>query len=110
VTVTAGPLDGDPSWVEIAVQDRGVGMSPDEVDSAFTEWAQGDESDTRSFGGLGLGLALVQRVAEHHGGRVLCQTAPGKGSRFSIVLPALFPERRRRPRPRRSPAAGVAGS
>ena len=110
VTVSAGPLDGDPSWVEIAVVDRGVGMSPDEVDSAFTEWAQGDESDTRHFGGLGLGLALVQRVAEHHGGRVLCQTAPGKGSRFSIVLPALFPERRRRPRPRRSPARGPAGS
>ena len=110
VTVSAGPLDGDDSQVEIAVVDRGVGMSPDEVDSAFTEWAQGDESDTRSFGGLGLGLALVQRVAEHHGGRVLCQTAPGKGSRFSIVLPALFPERRRRPRARRSPAAGAAES
>ena len=110
VTVSAGPLDGDPEWVEIAVVDRGVGMSPDEVDAAFTEWAQGDESDTRSFGGLGLGLALVQRVAEHHGGRVVCQTAPGKGSRFSIVLPALFPERRRRPRPRRSPARGGAGS
>lgn len=110
VTVSAGPLDGDDSWVEIAVVDRGVGMSPDEVDSAFTEWAQGDESDTRSFGGLGLGLALVQRVAEHHGGRVVCETSPGKGSRFSIVLPALFPERRRRPRARRSPAAGVAES
>ena len=110
VTVTAGPLDGDDSQVEITVQDRGVGMSPDEVDSAFREWAQGDESDTRSFGGLGLGLALVQRVAEYHGGRVTCQTAPGKGSRLSIVLPALFPERRKRPRTRRSPAAGVAGS
>ena len=110
VTVTAGPLDGDPDWVEIAVLDRGVGMSADEVDSAFTEWAQGDESDTRHFGGLGLGLALVQRVAEHHGGRVECQTAPGKGSRFSIVLPSLFPERRRRPRPRRSPAPGSTGS
>ncbi|HUP86203.1 MAG TPA: ATP-binding protein [Acidimicrobiales bacterium] len=110
VTVSAGPLEGDPSMVEIAVVDRGVGMSPDEVDSAFTEWAQGDESDTRSFGGLGLGLALVQRVAEHHGGRVQCVTAPGKGSRFSIVLPALFPERRRRPRTKRSPAARVAES
>ena len=110
VTVTAGPLEGDASQVEIVVLDRGVGMSPAEVDSAFMEWAQGDESDTRSFGGLGLGLALVQRVAEHHGGRVVCQTAPGKGSRFSIVLPALFPERRRRPRTRRSPAPRVAES
>jgi signal transduction histidine kinase len=89
VQVTAGRLEDDPATVEIAVRDAGVGMSPDEVDAAFTEWAQGDESDTRSFGGLGLGLALVQRVAEHHGGRVVCATAPGKGSRFSILLPAL---------------------
>lgn len=89
VVVSAGRLEEDPSVVEIAVRDAGVGMSPDEVDAAFTEWAQGDESDTRSFGGLGLGLALVQRVAEHHGGRVVCATSPGKGSRFSILLPAL---------------------
>jgi PAS domain S-box-containing protein len=108
VVVSAGRFDDDPSLVEIAVRDAGVGMSPDEVDSAFTEWTQGDESDTRHFGGLGLGLALVQRVAEHHGGRVVCQTAPGKGSKFSILLPALAgePEVRRRTRTRRSPAAG----
>lgn len=89
VQVTAGPLDDDPTTVEIAVRDSGVGMSPDEVEAAFLEWAQGDESDTRHFGGLGLGLALVQRVAEHHGGRVVCTTAPGKGARFAILLPAL---------------------
>ena len=86
VTVTAGPVDGH---VEIAVRDNGVGMSPDELERAFTEWSQGDESDTRAYGGLGLGLALVQRVAERHGGRVVCETAPGKGSRFALVLPAL---------------------
>lgn len=88
VVVSAGRSESDPSFVEISVRDAGVGMSPEEVDSAFTEWAQGDESDTRAFGGLGLGLALVQRVAEHHGGRVVCATAPGKGSKFSILLPA----------------------
>jgi PAS domain S-box-containing protein len=89
VAVSAGRSAADPTVVEIAVKDTGVGMSPDEVDAAFTEWAQGDESDTRSFGGLGLGLALVQRVVEHHGGRVVCTTAPGKGSTFAILLPAL---------------------
>ncbi len=112
VVVSAGRLASDPSMVEVAVRDSGVGMSPDEVDAAFTEWAQGDESDTRSFGGLGLGLALVQRVAEHHGGQVLCVTAPGKGCRFSILLPAM-PDQERPPRAgarrrrERSPAAGV---
>lgn len=88
IVIGAGRAEVDPSFVEISVRDSGVGMSPEEVDSAFTEWAQGDESDTRAFGGLGLGLALVQRVAEHHGGRVACATAPGKGAKFSILLPA----------------------
>ena len=116
VVVSASRSEDDRSIVEIAVRDTGVGMSPDEVDAAFTEWAQGDESDTRSFGGLGLGLALVQRVAEHHGGRVVCATAPGKGSKFSILLPAhepappAVPARRRRSRAERSPSGGVPGS
>ncbi len=110
VVVSATRLEADPGMVEIAVRDSGVGMSKSEVESAFTEWAQGDESDTRSFGGLGLGLALVQRVAEHQGGRVVCRTAPGKGSTFSIVLPAIVDQARTRRRIRtpRSPADGVA--
>lgn len=86
VSVTAAAVDGH---VEISVRDRGVGMSEDEVERAFSEWTQGDESDTRAYSGLGLGLALVQRVAERHGGRVECETSPGKGSTFSIVLPAV---------------------
>ncbi|HEX7167486.1 MAG TPA: ATP-binding protein [Acidimicrobiales bacterium] len=86
VSVTAAPA-GD--FVEIAVRDPGVGMSDEEVERAFAEWTQGDESDTRAYGGLGLGLALVQRVVERHGGRVVCETAPGKGSKFSILLPAV---------------------
>jgi two-component system phosphate regulon sensor histidine kinase PhoR len=90
VSVTAAPVG---SFVEIAVRDTGVGMSPDERDRAFAEWSQGDESDTRAYGGLGLGLALVQRVVERHGGRVTCETAPGKGSKFSLLLPALPTDR-----------------
>ncbi|MBW3615448.1 MAG: HAMP domain-containing protein, partial [Actinobacteria bacterium] len=89
VTVSAGASTTEPGMVEISVRDTGVGMSTKEVEQAFAEWAQGDESDTRSYGGLGLGLALVQRVAERHGGRVTCSTAPGKGSRFSILLPSM---------------------
>ena len=93
MTVSAGPADQG-GIVEITVRDPGVRMSSEELERAFTEWAQGDESDTRSFGGLGLGLALVQRVAERHGGRVVAQTAPGQGSKFSILLPAAPAGRR----------------
>jgi PAS domain S-box-containing protein len=87
VTVTAGPTpDG---LVEIAVRDAGIGMTEEELERAFAEFVQVDESDTRHYGGLGLGLTLVQRVVELHGGRVSCETAPGKGSKFSILLPGL---------------------
>lgn len=90
VSVTAAPADGH---VEISVRDSGVGMSDEELERAFAEWSQGDESDTRAYGGLGLGLALVQRVAERHGGRVVCETTKGKGSRFSIILPIVSTEK-----------------
>jgi signal transduction histidine kinase len=89
VTLTAGPAEDERGMVEISVRDSGVGMSPEQAERAFAEWSQGDESDTRSFGGLGLGLALVQRVVEHHGGRVTCTTSQGKGATFSIRLPAI---------------------
>ncbi|HVM08196.1 MAG TPA: ATP-binding protein [Acidimicrobiales bacterium] len=86
IAVSAGP--SDTGGVEISVRDTGLGMTDDELERAFAEWSQGDESDTRAYGGLGLGLALVQRVVERHGGHVTCETAPGKGSKFSILLPA----------------------
>lgn len=74
--------------VELAVIDRGKGMSPEEQQLAFADFVQGDTSDTRAFGGLGLGLSLVQRVAEAHGGSVSVLSELGKGSRFSMFLPA----------------------
>jgi signal transduction histidine kinase len=62
-------------------------MSPEQVEDAFEEFNQGDESDTREFGGVGLGLPLARRLAERLGGRVTCETEVGKGSRFTILLP-----------------------
>lgn len=85
VRVEAGP--GGRS-VEFSVIDEGKGMSGEEAAQAFTDFAQGDSSDTRRYGGLGLGLSLVQRVAEGHGGQVTCESVPGAGSRFSILIPA----------------------
>jgi signal transduction histidine kinase len=67
--------------------DRGKGMTPEEQATAFGEFVQGDGSDTRQFGGLGLGLSLVQRVVEGHGGTVKCSSLSGRGSTFTIVLP-----------------------
>ena len=85
----------------ISVADRGQGMSDQELASAFAEFVQGDTSDTRRFGGLGLGLPLARTVVEAHGGRIEVSTQPGRGSTFTVFLPAAD----RRPTARRGSRA-----
>jgi PAS domain S-box-containing protein len=90
VTVNPATLDGNGrKAVRITVTDHGVGMTPTEEREVFAEFVQADSSDTRRFGGLGLGLSLVKRVAEAHGGYVEVASTPRKGSKFSIIIPAL---------------------
>ncbi|HET7490130.1 MAG TPA: ATP-binding protein [Acidimicrobiales bacterium] len=79
--------------VEISVTDHGKGMTQAEQDEVFEEFVQGDPSDTRPHGGLGLGLAFVRRVTEAHGGTLSCTSVVGKGSKFSIFVPGLPMER-----------------
>jgi signal transduction histidine kinase len=97
VGVTVAPVEwfdevDDRQAIQITVSDEGVGLSESEQRSAFSDFVQGDGSDTRRFGGLGLGLSLVKRVAEAHGGTVELVSTPRKGSRFSIILPVLSTE------------------
>lgn len=75
--------------VVLSVADKGIGMNEEEQAKAFVDFAQIDGSDTRSFGGLGLGLALVKRVTEAHGGSVAVAAEPKKGSLFSVSLPGV---------------------
>ncbi|HZQ87241.1 MAG TPA: HAMP domain-containing sensor histidine kinase, partial [Acidimicrobiales bacterium] len=89
ITVTAAAVsNGGGPGAEIAVADRGGGMSAEDIERCFGDFVQGDSSDTRSHGGLGLGLSLVRRVAEAHGGNVAVESTIGKGSTFSIFLPS----------------------
>jgi PAS domain S-box-containing protein len=81
--------DPERKGVVFSVADRGIGMSEEERADAFVDFAQADGSDTRRFGGLGLGLALVKRVAEAQGGSVSVEPHEKNGSLFSVFLPAL---------------------
>ncbi len=84
---TAATGNGSARTVRISVVDRGVGIDPARLRTLMTEFAQGDGSVTRRFGGLGLGLAFAERVVRAHGGALTCDSKPGSGTRFSIVLP-----------------------
>ena len=77
--------------IEFAVQDTGPGIAPEDQTRLFRPFVQLDASLAREHEGTGLGLALVKRLAEQHGGtvRVESEGIPGKGSRFTITLPRM---------------------
>jgi len=78
------------NFVEIMVSDTGVGIIPDFLPLVFDRFRQGDGSSTRRQGGLGLGLAIVRRLTEMHGGSVHAQSpGPDQGATFVVRLPLI---------------------
>jgi PAS domain S-box-containing protein len=82
----------DPEGARFEVWDTGIGIAPENQAKLFRSFVQLDSSLSREYNGTGLGLALVRRMAELHGGHVGLDSAHGKGSRFSFFLPARVPE------------------
>jgi signal transduction histidine kinase len=77
----------DTSQVAIAVKDTGIGIAPEDQALIFEEFRQAGRDYTRKAEGTGLGLALTKRFVELHGGAIRLESAPGKGSTFTITLP-----------------------
>jgi len=77
-------------WVEIVVEDTGIGIRPENLEAIFGAFYQVDSSDIRVHGGAGLGLTLVRKLVELHGGRVWAESAgPEQGARFIVRIPPL---------------------
>jgi PAS domain S-box-containing protein len=73
----------------ITVSDTGVGIKPDSLPHIFDRFQQADQSITRRFGGLGLGLSIVKHLVELHGGSIRAESpGDGQGASFTIVLPS----------------------
>lgn len=84
VAVSAGEHE---AWVELVVEDHGVGIPPRDLDRVFERFYRVDQARSRETGGTGLGLAIVRHVATNHGGDVLVHSEEGVGSTFTLRVP-----------------------
>jgi signal transduction histidine kinase len=75
-------------WIEFTVADTGIGMTAEQQAKLFEEFSQADATTAQRFGGTGLGLAITRKLARMMGGDVTVTSEPGKGSVFTVRLPA----------------------
>src|SRR6266478_4847178 len=87
VTLRVKKVVNGRNWIEIAVADTGIGMTPEQQAKLFEEFTQADSSTARQYGGTGLGLAITRKLARLMGGDVTLTSEPGKGSVFTVRLP-----------------------
>jgi len=72
---------------ELIVEDTGIGISKEEQDRVFERFYRTDKSRTRKTGGAGIGLSITKAIVQAHRGTITCESEPGAGSRFIVILP-----------------------
>lgn len=85
-------LENSNGWVQVAVQDTGIGISPEQQQHIFERFYRTDKARSREKGGSGLGLSIVQWIAQAHNGHVTVQSELQHGSTFTLWLPEYTPE------------------
>jgi len=90
ITINAGQRQQNGrDWITLAVTDTGIGMTPEQIGKLFQEFSQGSSAMASKYGGTGLGLAISRRFCKMMGGDITVESAPGKGSTFTIRLPRI---------------------
>lgn len=88
IIVSAGRAKSDRCLINLAISDTGIGIGKKDASIIFEPFRQADGSNTRRYGGMGLGLAIAKRLVEMHGGEITFESRVGKGTTFYITLPA----------------------
>jgi CheY-like chemotaxis protein/anti-sigma regulatory factor (Ser/Thr protein kinase) len=101
---------GGADWLEFAVSDTGIGMTPEQTARLFQPFSQAEPSTTRDYGGTGLGLAITQHFCRMLGGDVTVASEAGKGSTFTVALPAICPDATAPAMPTAADGDGSAGT
>jgi signal transduction histidine kinase/CheY-like chemotaxis protein len=81
-------FEGQTNWIHFRVEDTGIGISPDQMPKLFQLFSQANAAISSTYGGTGLGLALSRRFCQLMGGDITVETEAGRGSAFTIKLPA----------------------
>jgi adenylate cyclase len=87
VTLRAHKVAHGREFIELAVADTGIGMTPEQLGKLFQEFSQAEASTAKKYGGTGLGLAITRKLARMMGGDVTVTSEQGKGSVFTVRLP-----------------------